>query len=209
LGERRTFDVRTAPIAMGAVNERLGQLEGALRSVHPTHSVVAIGPDAALYTAEHHCDSTPFGLHSPYYKLIKRHAQVLLLGATQNNVTLIHAIEDLLGEDYPARVYNQKRYRIPCIDAQGRDLVVTTPVHAPWASALRDCSCMERLLADRGALQRVPLGEAAVVVFDSYDYAMAYLDYLASGHSIYGRHRVTAHLLQRIQEVKEQLSTEG
>ena len=205
LDERRTFDVRTAPIA---VNERLRQPEDALRSIHPTHSVVAIGRDAAFYTAEHHLDDTPFGIHSPYFKIIKRHAKTLLLGTTQNNVTFIHVIEDLLGDADPINVYRKHRYHIPCIDAQGGSLTVSTPVHAPWPSALRDCACMDQLLTERGLIQRVPLGEAFVSMFDCHDYAIAYLDYLANGHSIYGRHKVTRRLLNRIQEVKALLDSD-
>ena len=208
LSEERTFDVRTAPVAMGAVNERLAQHPDALRSVHPTHSVIAIGPRAADYTAEHHLDATPFGPHSPYCKLITRHAKTLLFGATQNNVTFIHAIADLLGDAHPVSVYKRRRYAIPCIDRQGNPLTVNTPVHAPWPGALRDCDCMANLLAEHHALQSVPLGEASVTLFDCYDYAMLYLDYLASGRSIYGRHRVTDALLQRIEQVKAQLSAQ-
>ena len=206
LSESRTFDVRTAPVAMGAVNERLAQHPDARRSIHPTHSVVAIGPHAAHYTAEHHLDITPFGPHSPYCKLITRHAKTLLLGATQNNVTFIHAIEDLLGDAHPVNVYNRRQYSVPCIDQQGRQLTVATPVHAPWPGALRDCDCMNDLLTKHHALHTVPLGEAAVTMFDCHDYAMLYLDYLASGRSIYGKHRVTDALLQRIEQVKALLA---
>ena len=202
------FDVRTAPIAMGVVNERLAANPGAHRSIHPTHSVVAIGKDSTYYTAEHHLDTTPFGAHSPYYKLLQRRAKILLVGATQNNVTFIHAIEDMLGDVHPVKVYSKKKYRIRCINEEGNTLFVETTVHSPWAGAFRDCSIMTNLLKDSESIQISSLGESSIMMFDCYKYTMAYLDYLASGFSIYGKHRVTDELLNRINALKQELQEE-
>lgn len=199
------FDVRTAPIAMGVVNERLAANPNTVRSIHPTHSVVAIGKDSKYYTAEHHLDKTPFGIHSPYYKLLKRRAKILLVGATQNNVTFIHAIEDMLGDVHPVKVYSKKKYSIKCVDNEGHQLYVETPVHSPWAGAFRDCSIMTNLLKDCDSIQISPIGESSIMMFDCYKYTMVYLDYLANGYSIYGRHRVTDALINRIEEIKQKL----
>lgn len=201
------FDVRTAPIAMGVINERLAANPDAVRSIHPTHSVVAIGKDSHFYTGEHHLDTTPFGVHSPYYKLLQRRAKILLLGATQNNVTFIHAIEDMLGDAHPVTVYSKKKYDIKCIDNCGNSLVVQTTVHSPWAGAFRDCSIMTKLLKDYDAIQASSIGESSIMMFDCYNYTMAYLDYLASGFSIYGKHRVSDALINRIESIKHDLQS--
>ena len=205
LTDDMVFDVRTAPIAMGAVNERLADYPGACRSIHPTHSVVALGPDAQEYTGEHHMDSTPFGIHSPYYKLIARRAKLLFVGATLHNMTFNHAIEDALGDAFPARVYNRRTYHIKCIDQNGNELYVDTPVHYPVNSILRNWPETEEVMTRIGAFRSVPLGESTVSMLDCYGYTMAYLDYLLSGRSLYGRHRVTPELRQRIDEFKQAL----
>lgn len=180
------FDVRTAPIAMGAVNERIASMSGALRSIHPTHSVVAIGPDAELYTSSHHLDDTPFGIHSPYRKLIERRAHILSFGATINNMTFIHAVEDLLGEKYPVKVYG-KRYLAKCIDYSGNELTVSTPVHDKLTAVRRDLSF---LLPDgivNGYIKKWDLGEGYVLDIDAYALAKRYIELLRQGKSIYGR----------------------
>ncbi|MBR6249215.1 MAG: AAC(3) family N-acetyltransferase [Muribaculaceae bacterium] len=206
LNDEMTFDVRTAPIAMGVVNEKIAAQVGAVRSVHPTHSVVALGPKAVEYTQEHQLCQTPFGEKSPYFKLIINHAKILLFGATLNNMTFNHAIEDALGNAYPARVYNKRTYRIRCIDAQGNEVYVATPVHNPVKSIIREWPETAKVLEARGGYKTIPLGESSVSLVDCYEYTMAYLDYLASGHSLYGLHRVTPQLLERIEQLKALVS---
>lgn len=206
LTDDMVFDVRTAPIAMGTVNEKLADYPGACRSIHPTHSVVSLGPDAQYYVGEHHLDNTPFGEHSPYYKLIARHGKILLFGATLNNITFVHAIEDALGDAFPVKVYNKRRYRIRCIDGQGNELFVNTPVHNPVNSIKRNFGNTEEVMTQLGAFHSVPLGESAVSMLDCYEYTMAYLDYLLSGHSLYGRHKVTQELRDKIQAFKDKLN---
>ena len=44
------FDVRTTPSGVGAITEVFRQRPGVLRSVHPTHSVAALGPRGTWLT---------------------------------------------------------------------------------------------------------------------------------------------------------------
>lgn len=182
------FDVRSAPIAMGAVNERLAAMPGIYRSLHPTHSVVALGRDAAALTEDHELDRTPFGIHSPYRKLIDRGAHALLFGATVNNMTFIHAVEDALGDSLPQKVYG-KRFEARCIDADGQALTVSTPVHAPLFSIRRDLSFFEPDGLELGYIRRFPLGEGFVYDVDMKALARRYVELLHEGRSIYGRCR--------------------
>lgn len=205
LSEDRVFDVRSAPIAMGAINERIAKLDGAIRSIHPTHSVVAIGPRAKEYVGEHQFGLTPFSEHSPYYKLIANRAKVLLFGTKLNNMTLVHAIEDLLRDVHPRPVYEKREYDIRCIDYDGNELVVHTPVHSRYQGMFRDGMRIHDTLIEHGVMKSVPIGESEVSMVDCFGYAMTYLDCLAGGTSIYGKHKVTTQLLDKIEEVKFKL----
>ena len=205
LKEDWVFDVRTAPIAMGAINERIANMKEAYRSIHPTHSVVAIGAKAKEYTCEHHMGQTPFSSYSPYYKLIKNHGKVLLFGTKLNNMTLVHAIEDMLGEAHPVKVYEKKQYDIKCIDYNGNSLIVHTPVHSRFQGLFRDGMRMYETLVESDAIKSVKIGESEISMVDCYGYTMTYLGFLASGRSIYGTHHVTNKLLQKIEEVKMSL----
>ena len=187
LKEDLVFDARTAPVAMGSVNEKLTRREEARRSPHPTHSVAAIGPDAEEYTGEHHLDETPFGVHSPYYKLIKNNAKVLLVGATMDNVTLVHAIEDMVGEEHPVKdIYAPKRFSVKAITDKGDEVRVVTPYHNPKRGMYRRDIMLDDGL-DKGYIRQWKVGDGFIRLIDARAYAEAYIDMMKQGRNLYGR----------------------
>lgn len=189
LHEGMTFDTRTAPVAMGEINARIAKMPEAFRSCHPTHSVVAVGKDADYYTSTHHLDSTPFGKESPYYKIIKNRGKILLFGATMNNITMVHAIEDALGIQHPVKdIYSKKVYEINCITQAGESVTVTTPCHNPWRSIFRRDIMLEDGLS-KGYITRYKLGDGYVIIIDAYLYAHNYLQKMKQGQDQHGRCR--------------------
>ena len=74
----------------GRIPERLRTWPGALRSVHPEASVVAVGPQAAWLTAVH---EDGYGAGSPFARLVEAGGDVLMLGAPLETVTLLHHAE--------------------------------------------------------------------------------------------------------------------
>jgi aminoglycoside 3-N-acetyltransferase len=69
------------------------------RSLHPTHSVAAVGPAARQLTASHHLDETPCALTSPYGKAREMDAHILLLGIGLERCTAIHHAEEVIAPD--------------------------------------------------------------------------------------------------------------
>ena len=195
------FDVRTAPIAMGAINERIAIMPEARRSVHPTHSIVAIGKDADAYTKEHHLDETPFDIHSPYYKLFKKKGMVVMFGADLDNFTLVHVCEDLFGSDYPINIYDKTIFEIPCVNAEGKDLIVKTKCHNPIKGIKRDLKPFKKVLTEQGVMRSVPFGEAEISVVDAYGFVVCYLNEMKKGNTMYGKIRVSDKLKQEIDEI--------
>ena len=94
-----TFDVRTSPSKeIGIIPEVARLWEGGVRSVHPTHSVVAIGPDAGWFT-EGHFEGGICGLGSPYDRICEPKSgtgYILLLGVNNHRNTSIHMVEEVL-----------------------------------------------------------------------------------------------------------------
>lgn len=205
LKKNSEFDVRSAPIAMGAINERIGSMQDAERSIHPTHSVVAIGKDAVAYTNEHHLDETPFGKHSPYYKLIKNKGKVVLFGATLNNLTLTHAIEDLMGDCNPDNVYCEKMFSINCYDKNGNPVVVNTTCHEPLHGIRRDASIFRDELVAKGLMSTTKIGESEVCVLDAFEFTLFYLQKIIDGRSIYGKVKLSKETKERIIKIKESI----
>jgi aminoglycoside 3-N-acetyltransferase len=87
------FDVDQTPGRTGAINELGRCRSGAVRSLHPTHSVAVIGPDANQLTANHLSNRT-VGVGSPIDRLAKLGGKVLLLGVDHTANTMIHIGEE-------------------------------------------------------------------------------------------------------------------
>lgn len=201
----KLFDVRTAPIAMGAINQQLASVNGAKRSVHPTHSVVAIGKNADYYVSGHHLDSTPFGENSPYWKLIKNNGKVILFGATLNNLTCVCAIEDMLGDVYTRNIYAKQRFKVNCINEIGDIIEVTTVCHAPQKAIKRSLTFIHDELIRQNIMKVYPLGEAEVAVIKILPFAQFYLNLLDSGISNRGTIKVSKELHERIKRALHKL----
>ncbi|HNR80653.1 MAG TPA: AAC(3) family N-acetyltransferase [Mesotoga infera] len=94
------FDHEKAPSNVGAISEAFRRSHGVVRSVHPPHSVCAMGPLAAELTADHHMDRTPVGLYSPFRKLVERDDLVLFIGCGLRPNTLMHGVDEIVEPSY-------------------------------------------------------------------------------------------------------------
>lgn len=90
------FDVAQTPARTGAIAELGRRLPGAVRSLHPTHSVTVIGPDAARLSDAHLCGRA-FGVGSPIDRLAQQGGKVLLLGVGHTANSTIHVAEEHAG----------------------------------------------------------------------------------------------------------------
>ena len=88
------YDPKNTPGRAGIIPETGRKRPGAVRSLHPTHSVAVIGPDAKRLT-EGHLLTRAFGKDSPIDRLAKAGGKVLLLGVAHTSSSTIH-----IGEEY-------------------------------------------------------------------------------------------------------------
>jgi aminoglycoside 3-N-acetyltransferase len=191
LNECASFDVRTARNAMGVISTTIMDKPGTLRSVHPTHSVVALGADAKAYVDTHHQGPTPFGQYSPYWRITEKRGQILMIGVGLNSVTCFHVYEDMLGDDLPFAVYLPENFDVPCINAEDEALTVSTRCHNQKLSVVRDCERARPWLEAAGAIRSLKLGESELSVVDAYLFTKTLLERLLNGESIYGKVRLT------------------
>ena len=180
------FDVRSAPNAMGAMANVLMHQPGCLRSLHPSHSVIALGARAAQYVEGHENDPTPFGPNSPFAKLTRNGGKILMFGVGLNSVTSNHVYEDMLGTMVPFNVYLAPRYEVPCVDRSGQRVVVRTYCHAPFLAARRDCERARKSLERGGHLRTERIGESEISLLDARGHTVTLLEMLLEGDSIYG-----------------------
>jgi aminoglycoside N3'-acetyltransferase len=100
--ERPMFDVRAQPSEMGLLTEFFRRRNGVRRSLHPTLSVSALGPQADELVAGHHLAKTSYGEGTPFGFMAERRTAIVGIGIEYfRSLTQVHAAEDLLGERYP------------------------------------------------------------------------------------------------------------
>jgi len=94
------FDLRATQSCVGALPEYFRNRPGTRRSLHPTHSVCALGPLTEELLLPHKLDSTPCGPHSPFHRLPDFDGQIMMLGCGLRPNTSMHAIEELVKPAY-------------------------------------------------------------------------------------------------------------
>ena len=129
LRQGNVFDVRRTPSYTGILTEFARRQRKAIRSLHPTKSVCAIGPAAPALTSTHHLSPYPYDSTSPYYKLIAGGGKIIGLGATTNYVSFGYCVDDALKEKFPVRVYHDEVFEASCINHKAEQVIVETYAH--------------------------------------------------------------------------------
>jgi aminoglycoside 3-N-acetyltransferase len=116
--ENPVFDQKSTPSCVGFIPETFRLRAGTKRSMHPTHSVCAVGPLTDALLSPHILDSTPCGPNSPFTRLPDINGQILMLGCGLLPNTSMHSIEEIAHTPYlfnPPLVYT-------LIDQQGKKM---------------------------------------------------------------------------------------
>ncbi len=163
------FDPRRHGTHLGSLPAAFLGLDGIARSVHPTHSVSAIGRHAHRVVDDHHRAPSIFGAGSPWQRCLELDAKVLGLGISMGPVTFYHLLEDELGDAFPLPVRSRSSCWMPCRDPSGGLVQVpvaplvpaymTRRIDAPGRDDLRAWFADEFVRA--GLMTLGPIGEAA------------------------------------------------
>ena len=94
------FDVKETASCVGGFTNFFRKQPGVIRSLHPTHSVCAIGKHAEKLTSQHHLDRTPCGEYSPFQILKQLQGKILFVGTGLKPNTSMHGIEELSRPEY-------------------------------------------------------------------------------------------------------------
>lgn len=170
--ENPVFDVKNTPANVGVIPETFRKRVGTKRSLHPTHSVCAVGPLAEALLAAHIKDATPCGPHSPFHALPRYNGQILMLGCGLEPNTSMHAIEELVEPPY---LYSQP-IDYTLVREDGTSLVKTYTPHGFEGWEQRYERAQDILPSC--ALKRGPVLEAEAWLIESaalWDYALSAL----------------------------------
>jgi aminoglycoside 3-N-acetyltransferase len=165
-GAPPAIDIRRTPCWTGYIPETARRRAGARRSMHPTHSVAALGAQAEQYTAGHERSATPCDEHSPYFRLINDSGYILLLGATHESNTTLHCLEELAGVPYHLQ---PQITTCSVVDAAGVRHTVRNRLHL-WRWD-RDFARVDAPLRQAGAILSGRVGQARAHLIPAWQLA--------------------------------------
>lgn len=123
------FDVRRTASFTGLLTEFGRRHPRAVRSLHPTKSVCAIGPRAEWLTSTHQASPYPYDRQSPYYKLAECDAKIIGIGVWTEYLSFVYCIDDAMKSNPPVRTYHPEIFRAKCINYRGEHEIVETFAH--------------------------------------------------------------------------------
>ncbi len=163
LASGKPMDVRRSPSAMGLLSEVFRRGKGVVRSLSPTHPLLAWGQDAAAFVADHEHTDRPFGPASPFARLLQRDAMILCVDAGFASITFTHFVEDHLSDTLPVPLYEPEPMTGVVIDADQTRLEVPTRVISTDANRSRRENRLVEHLNKSGYLHRKRLGNTRLL----------------------------------------------
>lgn len=157
------FDVRTTPCWTGIIPETFRKMEGTLRSLHPTHSVAAIGGRRDFIVEGHERILTPCGEGSPYYKNSLLGGYILLIGVDQNSNTTVHTCEEISNVPYHL---HKEITDIYITGYSGERILVKTMLH-DWEKPETDFNKFEELFTEKGIMKKGKIGNSQLRLIDA------------------------------------------
>lgn len=123
------FNIKKTPSYMGILSEIARRHPKAIRSLHPTKSVVAIGKHAEELTKDHFKSVYPYDENSPYFRINNYKGKIIGLGVGTTNLSCVHCVDDVMKEKFPVMPYANEIFDAECIDKEGNNLIVKTYAH--------------------------------------------------------------------------------
>jgi aminoglycoside 3-N-acetyltransferase len=161
--EQPVWHQRLTPSITGALCEHVRLLPDAVRSLHPTHSIAAVGARARELVVERERDLTPCHPDGPYGRLADWGARVVMLGVDLDRCTFMHECEEAAGcgDLWSLEPTAQRRW---LIRGDGVEIPVLFRNHLGGVSERYPKA--DALLRDAGCLRREPLGDCPIAVLD-------------------------------------------
>tara|TARA_B100000029_G_scaffold480348_1_gene528296 strand:+ start:576 stop:1478 length:903 start_codon:yes stop_codon:yes gene_type:complete len=147
------FDPDKTPSLMGILSEHIRNLNGSFRSIHPIHSICAIGADATFFCTRN--GPSDYGWDSPHHRFLQKPVKSLSIGLSSGHATpVIHHVEWASALPY---VY------IKMFDKIVKSSAKTHPYYFSLVRYLHlevkpDLTNLTKIMRKKGALHSVSLG---------------------------------------------------
>lgn len=168
------FDVRKSRTCVGILTELFRSRSGVIRSLHPTHSLSALGCGAKEYVKDEELKDTPCAPDSCYGKLYGLNAKILMIGVDFSKNTTVHCIEEVA--NVPGRLSIEKE-QLYSVDYDG--VVHSVPSFRHKNANSCNYRKLEPVMLAKGAMKEVKFGNAKCLLFSVKDLFDITLELLA------------------------------
>ena len=161
--ENPRFEVEHSKVCVGILPELFRKREGVVRSLHPTHSVAAIGRGKEEFIEGNEQWDTPCARQSPWGKLLDRKAQIMLLGVDLRRNTFIHGVEEWM--DIPGRMTDE-REQLYVVTKEGKEILVPSRRHCGdhWSEYFWK---VDQIFEEQGVMYKGSFGAATVRICET------------------------------------------
>lgn len=156
------FSVRDTPCTNGTLPEIFRKFPGVRRSLHPTHSIAALGKDAETFLAGHEKFDSPCHRNSPWGRLADRDAKIMFIGTSIICNTFLHGVEEWL--PVPGML-TEDAENLVVFDYDGNRIEVPSRRHAGDHSHFY--AVLKNEFMECGALSEGTLGDAHVFILQA------------------------------------------
>ena len=171
--EDMLFSYNDTPSVVGLLSEMFRTRAGVIRSMHPTHSVAALGKKAQEFTSNHE-EKTPCSRTSPWGKLYDYNAKILFIGVKNISCcTYFHAVEEWM--QVPDSLSSQP-YMLKVKDSLGNVKVLPSYRHINHHNNFY--AKPTAILEEHNALKYVKFGDANCILLDAKKSADIVMDLL-------------------------------
>ena len=152
------FELETTPSETGIFSEFIRTHPSSIRSLHPLHSVAALGRKAEEICLN--VSNNSYAIGSPLYRMFAMNAKAVALGAARPLTGWVHLLEFLSGVPY---IYN----KLLDIEVYEKKIKIQKEFYAPVRyldfDITYDIVNAERLIANTGIFKFSPLGRGNIV----------------------------------------------
>jgi len=187
LALNKPFHVNKTISMMGLITEMFRRRAGTLRSLHPTHPVLAFGKDAQSLVADHERCLYPCGPGSPFDKFRQLKGKILFFDVSFGAITFFHYVEDLLKDRLPFPVYDDRLFSVSAVDSKGEKRTIQS--YTFNKDIPRSAEKLEAEMLRQGKILRGKIGNSRFLLVTAEDVVTCQTAMVEAGNYPYDLNR--------------------
>jgi aminoglycoside 3-N-acetyltransferase len=152
---------------MGMMTEILRRTPGAVRSIHPTHSVAVWGEKGLALARNDWEARTPCGRNTAYYRLLESDGKILMLGTGVQPMVFYHTVEEIIEPLMPLSPFTAEEYTLKTKDIKGNLYTSHMRLFEPVLSRNRRLSLLVPEMKSRRFWRESKVGRLEMLLFNT------------------------------------------